>query len=265
MTRAMKPPSRRSEFPPGVPRGLSAGRDTALYRRVYEVLRRAIGDGSWAPGTSLPSEAGLGARFGVSRITVRQALQLLQIEGYIRTQRARRALVISRHPLGQAAGKVDTIEELIEAARDADLKVRSWRSELAPEVAQLLGVPPGADLKCLRSTLARARQPFARSIIYFHPAIGERLHRRDFDDVIVFRVMRRELGVQLVDAKMTVWAELASAEDAAQLDCKRGSPMLCTQLVYRGAHGLPVEVAFTRYPAASFRLTYSIDVGSSGA
>ena len=265
MTRGTTPPRRRSEFPPSVPRSLSARRDTALYRRVYEVLRRAIGDGSWAPGASLPSEASLGSRFGVSRITVRQALQLLQIEGYIRTQRARRALVISRHPLGQAAGKVDTIEELIEAARDAELKVRSWRSELAPEVAELLGVPPGADLKCLRSTLVRARRPAARSIIYFHPSIGERLQRRDFDDVIVFRVMRRKLGVQLVDAKMTVWAELASADDAAQLGCKRGSPMLCTQLVYRGALGLPVEVAFTRYPAASFRLTYSIDVGSLNA
>ena len=50
----------------------------ALYRRVHEALRRAIAEGGWAPGDSLPSEASLGARFGVSRITVRQAMQLLQ-------------------------------------------------------------------------------------------------------------------------------------------------------------------------------------------
>ncbi|MBM3521995.1 MAG: GntR family transcriptional regulator [Alphaproteobacteria bacterium] len=252
--------SRRSDFPAALPRSLPSRRDTALYRRVFEVLRRTIAEGVWAPGASLPSEAALGTRFKVSRITIRQALQLLQIEGYIRTQRARRAIVLSRHPLGQSSGKVDTIDELIQAASDAQLKIRSWRSELAPEVAQVLGVPPGTDLRCLRSLLSRDGRPVARSIIYFHPSIGERLRRQDFDDVIVFRVLRRELGVQLVDVKMTVWAELAESDDVAQLGCKPGTAMLCTRLVYRGAQGLPVEVALTRFPAALHRVTYSVDV-----
>jgi GntR family transcriptional regulator len=252
---------RRGEFPAGVPRTLSARRDTALYRRVYDLIRRAIAEGGWSPGESLPSEASLGARFGVSRITVRQAMQLLQVEGYIRTQRARRAIVLSRNPLGAVSGKVDTIDELIESVAGTDLRIRSWRSEVAPEIAEILGVPPGTDLKCLRSTLVRDRKAAARSIIYFHPSIGAKLQRRDFDDVIVFRVMRRELGVQLVDVKMTVWAEAATREDAAQLGCRRGEPMMCTRLVYRGGLGLPVEVALTRHPASGFRLTYSIDVG----
>lgn len=253
---------RRGEFPAGMPRALSARRDTALYRRVYDLIRRAIADGSWAPGDSLPSEASLGARFRVSRITVRQAMQLLQVEGYIRTQRARRAIVLSRNPLGGGSGKVDTIDELIQSVAGADLRIQSWRSEVAPEVAGILGVPPGSDLKCLRSTLVRDRKAMARSIIYFHPSIGAKLQRRDFDDVIVFRVMHRELGVQLIDVKMTVWAEAATREDVAQLGCGRGEPMMCTRLVYRGELGLPVEVALTRHPAAGFRLTYSIDVGA---
>jgi GntR family transcriptional regulator len=252
---------RRGEFPAGVPRTLPADRGMALYRRVHEALRRAIAEGGWAPGGSLPSEASLGARFGVSRITVRQAMQLLQVEGYIRTQRARRAVVVARNPLGAGPDKIDTIEELIEAASDAQLRVLSWRNELAPEEAQILGVPPGSDLHCLRSLLTKDRKPHARSIIYFHPSIGARLRRRDFDDVVVFRVLLRELGVRLVDVKRTIWAELATPEDIAQLGVRRGDPMLCTRLVYRGEQGLPVENALTRYVARDVRLTYSIDVG----
>lgn len=250
-------------FPAGVPRALPVARDTALYRRVYDTMRRAISAGAWSVGEALPSEASLGTRFGVSRITVRQAMQLLQTEGYIRTQRARRAVVVARNPLGAGAGRLDTIDDLIAAARDAELRIFSWRSELAPEQAQILGVPPGTDLKCLRSLLVRDRAPHARSIIYFHPEIGARLRRRDFDDVVVFRVMRCQLGVQLVDVKMTLWADLATREDIAQLGVERGDPMLCTQLVYRGAQGLPVEVALTRYPARNFRPTYSIEVGDT--
>ena len=241
---------RRGEFPAGVPRGLAGGREAALYRRVYDVMRRAIADGAWALGDSLPSEASMGARFGVSRITIRQAMQLLQNAGYIRTQRARRAVVIARNPLGVTSDTIDTIEELIEAASDISLRILSWRSEVAPEAAQILGVPPGTDLKCLRSVLTRAGEPHARSIIYFHPTIGTRLKRSDFDDAIVFR-----------DVKRTIWAELATAEDIAQLGVRRGDPMLCTRLVYRGPQGLPVEVALSRYPARDFSLTYSIDVG----
>ena len=124
---------RRGEFPAGVPRGLPGGREAALYRRVYDVMRRAIADGAWALGESLPSEAGLGARFGVSRITIRQAMQMLQNAGYIRTQRARRAVVIARDPLGASGDTIDTIEELIEAASDTRLRILSWRSELAPD------------------------------------------------------------------------------------------------------------------------------------
>jgi GntR family transcriptional regulator len=169
--------------------------------------------------------------------------------------------VVARNPLGATPDKVDTIEELIEAASDAQLRVLSWRSELAPEEAQILGVPPGSDLHCLRSLLTKDRKPHARSIIYFHPSIGARLRRRDFDDVVVFRVLLRELGVRLVDVKRTIWAELATPEDIAQLGVRRGDPMLCTRLVYRGEQGLPVETALTRYVARDVRLTYSIDVG----
>lgn len=260
VARPASPPRPRGAFPPGFPRSLALRRDQSLYRRVYEALRGAIAGGLWPPGAELPSEAAIGARFAVSRITVRQALQLLQVEGYIATRRARRAVVLSPDPFGPASGRLDSIDDLIAAARDAELRVLSWRSELAPEAAGILGVPPGTDLRCLRSVLARARRPYARSAIYFHPTVGGRLRRRDFDDVIVFRVMQRQLGIHLLDVKMTAWAEIATQEDVAQLRIRTGSAMLCTQLVYRGDQGLPLEVALTRYPAEAFRLTYTLTV-----
>ena len=79
--------------------------------------------------------------------------------------RARRAIVISRNPLGITGGKVDSIEDLIQAASDADLRIQSWRSELAPDTAQILGVPPGTDLKCLRSTLVRGEAVGATRLV----------------------------------------------------------------------------------------------------
>src|SRR6188768_2166854 len=55
----------------------------ALYRRVYEELRDAIHAGQFSVGDRFPSEAELTARFDVSVITLKRALDLLRDDGYI--------------------------------------------------------------------------------------------------------------------------------------------------------------------------------------
>ena len=53
------------------------------YTRITNALRQRITDGTYAPGTHLPSEAALCAEFRVARNTVRRALSTLQDEGLI--------------------------------------------------------------------------------------------------------------------------------------------------------------------------------------
>ncbi len=241
-----------------VPAGLAAHGDKPLYRQVYETLREAIARGEWPEHSAMPTEGELGLRFGVSRITVRHALQLLEFEGFIRKQKARNAIVLTRQPQGRFGWQIDSIDDIIAATRDATLKLLSYREETSAAAAELLDVPADTRLHCLRSLLQRGGKTFARSIIYFHPRIGSRLKREDFDDVIVFRVMQRELNVRLRDVKHTIRAELANADDAQNLDVAERDPILSTQLVYRSDQGDVVEVAFTRYPARQYTLTYSL-------
>jgi GntR family transcriptional regulator len=239
---------------------IDPGRGAPLYKQVYEALRAGIERGQWRKNAPLPTEGELGRRFAVSRITVRHALQLLEIEGYIRKQKARNAVVLGRDSAAARGWRIDSVEDIIAAAGDAKLRVLSYRREAAPEAAQIFGVAPDTRLDCLRSLLVRDGRAFARSTIYFHPSIGGRLKRGDFDDVIVFRVMQRELNVRLADVKQTIRADLATAEDISRLGCKRGEPILATQLVYRSDRDVTVEIAYTRYPARSASLTYSLDV-----
>src|SRR5688572_12085249 len=57
------------------------------YAAVVDRLRRSIALGIVAPGERLPSERALAAGLGVSRVTVREALRVLQGEGIIVTKR----------------------------------------------------------------------------------------------------------------------------------------------------------------------------------
>ena len=60
-----------------------AGLPTTKYRRIYEHLRDAICQGSYEVGQRVPTEAELGSRFGVSRLTVVRALRDLEQRGYL--------------------------------------------------------------------------------------------------------------------------------------------------------------------------------------
>jgi GntR family transcriptional regulator len=67
-----------------------------LYHQLQEVLKAQIESAAWSPGEQLPNESKLAERFGVSKITVRQALQNLEGLGYIHREHGRGTFVAKR-------------------------------------------------------------------------------------------------------------------------------------------------------------------------
>lgn len=63
------------------------------YRRVADAIRARIADGTLSPGAKLPSETALVDQHGASRIVVRQALQILRVDGVITTHHGRGSFV----------------------------------------------------------------------------------------------------------------------------------------------------------------------------
>jgi GntR family transcriptional regulator len=77
--------------------------DRAVYKQIADHLREAIGRGSLAAGEQLPSEAQLMTHYGVARMTVRNALRLLQDEGLITAEHGRGVYVRARPPVRRLA------------------------------------------------------------------------------------------------------------------------------------------------------------------
>jgi GntR family transcriptional repressor for pyruvate dehydrogenase complex len=73
-----QPPSRHAP--------LRQVRKTSVKQQVFEQLRDGIVRGTWPAGTRLPSESGLGAKLGCSRISIRAALQMLATLGLVETR-----------------------------------------------------------------------------------------------------------------------------------------------------------------------------------
>lgn len=139
------------------------------YRQVADLLREGIETGEYPPGSVLPSEPDLASRFGVSRVTINRAVQLLRSEGLVRVHRGRgtlvRAIPAIRRNSNQRYQKAAREEGGGRGAFDYEIR----RLGLTPrtEIVQLEAVtPPSAAAEVLglgedEKALIRKRQMFA--------------------------------------------------------------------------------------------------------
>ena len=83
------------------------------YRKVYNDIKNQINHGVLAPKQELPSESELMQHYGFSKDTIRKALSLLEMDGYIQKQQGRNSIVLE-HNLStpQILSEIKTVGEL---------------------------------------------------------------------------------------------------------------------------------------------------------
>lgn len=141
---------------------LDPASDRAVFRQIADQLRDAIERGRVTEGDRLPSEAQLIEHYGVARMTVRNAIQLLQAEGLVIAEHGRGVFVRPRPPVRRLAsdrfarhlreqGKAAFIAEAEQAGSKADVDSIVVREERPPA-----GI--AARLGTTRKVLARHRR-----------------------------------------------------------------------------------------------------------
>lgn len=227
--------------------------DGPLYRQVEARLRGTILSGELAEGALLPTEAALAANFGVSLITVRQALRELQAAGLVQKRAAKPAIVAAPTPR-----RINTIEDVAAAASGAKLEIASYAPRRDAGAAQALALPPDTLMPCLRGRMLVGTTPMTAITIHFPPDIGQQLRRENFDDVVVFRSVERALGITLSGARVTVSAEVADRALARQLGIAPGAAVLAVHLLYLDRNGRPVERTVAKHRADLYSMQYEL-------
>lgn len=235
--------------------------DGKLYRQVAARLRAAIAGGRLAVGAELPTEAALARGFGVSLITVRHALRELEADGLIEKRPAKPAVVVSLEPRAPAVRQMNSLEDIAAAAEGASLEISEWQAVRSAAAEAAFGLATGTPVPCLRGRVMRDGAPLSDVTIFFPPAIGARLTRRDFDDVVVFRSVQRHLGLRLSGVRVTVRAALADAALARRLEVEVGAAVLVSEMMYLDDAGQPAEFTVARHRGDAYSLSYAFSVG----
>jgi GntR family transcriptional regulator len=213
------------------------------YRAIADELRGRVESGELGAGRLLPSESELSGAYGVSRVTVRKALDLLRDEGLIDARQGF-GWFVSTDPVRQALGRLGTIEEQLEQLGvGSERRVVGFRFVAAPaRVRQVLGAD--AVLEVRRVNLADG-QPFARVTVWCPEELGARLSRADVEKAPFYEL----IGVAIGGATQTIGAAAANAADAELLAVPVGSPVLRCEGVTRDVDDTPVLVSEHIFPA----------------
>jgi GntR family transcriptional regulator len=231
--------------------------DGPLYRQAAGALREAIASGRLRVGAELPREAELAEGFGVSLITIRQALRDLADEGLIRKRAAKPAVVASAGGLG-VPRNINSFEDIIAATDAARLEIFGYSRQRSGTAARAFGLDAVTRFSRLHGRMLVRGAPVSEITIFFPPEIGSRLTRTDFDDVVVFRSVERRLGIRIAGARINVSAELADAGLARVLGCPEGAAILTNRILYHAGDGRPVELTIAKHRADLYSLTYDL-------
>lgn len=222
-----------------------------LYLVVRDVLLKRIAAGEWRPGDRLPTDDALVRSFGVSRITVRQALELLQQEGLVERFAGKGSFVTSRPPgIGWTASSIDDVLELGAETLPQNLE---WRAVRNPAAAQRLGVSSEEKLYRLRAVRARRGVPIYSIEAFVPAAIGARLRRDDLASRMLITVLEEKLGILAVTCLEEIGAGVATAPLARRLGLAKGMPLLILELTYFAADSKAIEYVRASYRADMFR------------
>jgi GntR family transcriptional regulator len=237
--------SRRDGEAGGTPRFVTDA--VPLYYQLGSLLREKIVSGLYASGERIPTEAELSKEYGVSRITVRQALAAMEEEGLIRREAGRGTFVSEGRPFTGTLKVEGSLDDLISMGLSTSVQLLDLRTvEAGAQQAHALAVPLRSPLtRCTRLRFYH-EEPFSYIVNLLPHDIGSRIRKADWRKGTILKTLET-LGIELSDADQTVRASLADSSLARLLRTRIGAPLLSVDRLVRAADGRPVESVHTYY------------------
>lgn len=231
-----------------------------LYYRLEQLLKERIERREFGPGDLLPTEEALCAAYGVSRITVRRALESLLAQRIIARRRGVGTFVAKESGAARSMRLMGSLDDLLTYPGRFSYRVLS-RSEAPPppRIASALGLAD--DVKAVRLEVIAflENEPFAYSNFYFPEWVGAMIHKADTEPGLpIVRVIEKKINQRIVRAEQVVEPVLANAATARHLGIKTNAPLLEAIRTYYVGSGAPVEVAVVRYHPERYRYTMEL-------
>lgn len=242
------------------PDSIVLNRKLPLWYQVSQSLRASILGRSPQEPLRLPTEERLAGHYGVSVLTMRQALKELEDEGLITRHRRRGTFIepsVQRGAPVRLLGSVDTIVAqqsgmTTELLDHGSVPVPAELAEYFPDLAEV------GTYHRLRGD-EKTGEPTNHARNYVRPELAARIDPQDLVRWPMTKVLRDVVGVRISRITDTVEARLADPETARLLQVPLLSPILHYTGIVHGEDGRALDVARIHYRGDRFSFTVTLD------
>lgn len=225
-----------------------------LHYQLKQHLLEKIESGEWKPNDLIPSEQELQDTFGLSRITVRQALSDLVYEGLLIRERGRGTFVAPPKMTHSPEERRSLTEFMMEKGIKPGWQViEKGFIEANKEVASKLNVPHKTRVYRIRRLRLAADEAIGHHTAYLPESISGQINEAGLLDGGSLNYISHIPQITASHATRSIEAVAASDLDVKLLHMTLGSPVLMIQRVVLSASGEPLEFLQARYRGDRFK------------
>jgi len=223
------------------------------YVQLSDLFRRRIARGEWPVGTQIPSLEQLLADFDVSRMTLRQAIDVLVREGLVSAERGRGTFVSRRPDTGRHLKVETTLADLAEMYRDTQPTILNIEPLTSPPPLDPSEGRPAASYTHMRRVHAHDQRPYNVISIFVARDLFD-LAPDEFRTRTVITVLQELPQVHIARARQTLTISTADVEVAQLLDVPINSPVAEVRRVFCDADGRVIYIGLITYRGDFIRL-----------
>lgn len=228
-----------------------------VYQQIKEIVRRRIADGVYGPMEKIPSESEFVKEFGVSRLTIRQAIGIMVQEGLLVSKRGAGSFVTSdRKPLENLHRRFCASIEDLSYHQE---KLKTLHAEISlihpsPVIRQKLNLGVEEE-KVVEVTRVRYAEETSTVVIksYLPLKYGQRLDEKKLKKSLIMELLETDMGIAIKRVHQSMEATFAQKKVANLLGIPSGSPILMVERVMMAAKGKPVVLSISWFRGDIFK------------
>jgi len=231
-----------------------------IFAQVKSVIDAAVDSGELQPHRRIPSERELSILFGVSRMTIRQALLEMIGEGRLYT-RSGKGTYVAERKIEQPLQRLTSFTQDM-AARGLRPSSRLLGADLLPapiELAHALAIPPGSELVRIRRMRLADGQHLAIEASHLPHARCPGILDLDLEHQSLYTLLHDRYGLDLASAKQTIEATAPTDEERELLEMPRGVPVLRIHRFTSNRDGEVCEFVQSAYRGDRYQLNVNLE------
>lgn len=231
-----------------------------LYDQVYQTLLQQIGDGTYPVQHKLPSEKELSELFNVSRITIRQALNQLQLEHLVYKIQGKGTFVSAPKTFQNISQLQGFAEAMTHMGHEVFNIVKEFRFIPAtPQIASKLKLSINSTVVEIKRIRLVDRKPVSFELTYLPEAIGMALQQINLATRDIFLAIEEDLSIPLGHADLNIDATLADEELSELLQVDIHAPLLRVERLTHDHAGHPIDFEYLYFSGENFQYRLRVD------